>query len=111
MPAIRVAGLRRRLLIDAFCGTYGQYRQDLLDPASALRKFAPQTVLFLLTAREALSMDVTESFQLLPEQSTAAIVVHHPAAKYYVVRAEGGRSESSARQQEPSGQRAIGTPA
>jgi len=35
-------------------------------------------------------MSFTESFQLLPEQSTAAIVVHHPAAKYYVVRAEGG---------------------
>jgi hypothetical protein len=35
-------------------------------------------------------MDYTESFQLLPEQSTAAIVVHHPSAKYYVVRAESG---------------------
>ncbi|HEU5184959.1 MAG TPA: methionine synthase [Gemmatimonadaceae bacterium] len=47
----------------------------------------------LLPAREALGMSFTESFQLLPEQSTAAIVVHHPAAKYYVVRAqntEGG---------------------
>ncbi len=41
----------------------------------------------LLPAREALGMSYTESFQLLPEQSTAAIVVHHPAAKYYVVRA------------------------
>jgi len=28
---------------------------------------------------------LTESFQLVPEQSTAAIVVHHPAAKYYSV--------------------------
>jgi FkbH-like protein len=53
LPAIRVAGLRRRLLIDAYCGAYGQYRQDLLDPASSLQKFAPQTVLFSLTAREA----------------------------------------------------------
>src|SRR5687768_7480992 len=43
----------------------------------------------LLPAREALGMNHTESFQLLPEQSTAAIVVHHPAPKYYVVRAEG----------------------
>ena len=54
----------------------------------------------ILPAREALGMDLTESFQLLPEQSTAAIVVHHPAAKYYVVRApnaEGGmRNEKSA---------------
>ncbi|HEY7406760.1 MAG TPA: vitamin B12 dependent-methionine synthase activation domain-containing protein, partial [Gemmatimonadaceae bacterium] len=44
----------------------------------------------ILPAREALGMDYTESFQLLPEQSTAAIVVHHPSAKYYVVRAESG---------------------
>jgi 5-methyltetrahydrofolate--homocysteine methyltransferase len=41
----------------------------------------------LLPARDALGMNLTESFQLLPEQSTAAIVVHHPSAKYYVVRA------------------------
>src|SRR5688572_17237403 len=44
----------------------------------------------LLPAREALGMSYTESFQLLPEQSTAAIVVHHPSAKYYVVRADSG---------------------
>jgi 5-methyltetrahydrofolate--homocysteine methyltransferase len=40
----------------------------------------------LLPAREALGMDYTESFQLLPEQSTAAIIIHHPEAKYYAVR-------------------------
>jgi 5-methyltetrahydrofolate--homocysteine methyltransferase len=54
----------------------------------------------ILPAREALGMGLTESFQLLPEQSTAAIVVHHPAAKYYVVRANadgGGRIPASAR--------------
>jgi FkbH-like protein len=52
-PAIRVAGLRRRSLIDVHIGAYGQYRQDLLDPTASLRQFAPQTVLFSLTAREA----------------------------------------------------------
>ncbi|HEX2778687.1 MAG TPA: dihydropteroate synthase, partial [Gemmatimonadaceae bacterium] len=40
----------------------------------------------ILPARETLGMDLTTAFQLLPEQSTAAIVVHHPQAKYYVVR-------------------------
>jgi 5-methyltetrahydrofolate--homocysteine methyltransferase len=40
----------------------------------------------LLPARESLGMDYTESFQLLPEQSTAAIIIHHPEAKYYAVR-------------------------
>jgi FkbH-like protein len=54
LPAIRVAGLRRRLLIDIHSGAYGQYRQDLLDPNSSLHQFAPQTALFSLTAREAL---------------------------------------------------------
>jgi len=51
-PAIRVAGLRRRLLIDVHNGAYGQYRQDVLDPNSSLRQFAPQTILFSLSARE-----------------------------------------------------------
>jgi 5-methyltetrahydrofolate--homocysteine methyltransferase len=32
-----------------------------------------------------LGMELTVSYQLLPEQSTAAIVVHHPDAKYYSV--------------------------
>jgi FkbH-like protein len=54
-PAIRVAGLRRTLLIDVHSGTYGQYRQDLLDPASALHRFQPQAALFSLTAREAIA--------------------------------------------------------
>jgi FkbH-like protein len=54
-PAIRVAGLRRRLLIDVHGGIYGQYRQDLLDPGSALHRFQPQAALFSLTAREAIS--------------------------------------------------------
>ena len=51
-PAIRVAGLRRRLLIDVHVGAYGQYRQDLLDPQSSLHRFKPKVVLFSLTARE-----------------------------------------------------------
>jgi FkbH-like protein len=55
LPAIRVAGLRRRLLIDLHSGAYGQYRQDLLDPTSSLHQFAPQTMLFSVTAREAIA--------------------------------------------------------
>ena len=54
-PAVRVAGLRRRLLIDLHSGAYGQYRQDLLDPNSALHRFKPQAVLFSLSAREAIA--------------------------------------------------------
>jgi 5-methyltetrahydrofolate--homocysteine methyltransferase len=36
-------------------------------------------------ARERLRMDVTEAGALVPELSTAAIVVHHPEAKYFSV--------------------------
>jgi FkbH-like protein len=54
-PAIRVAGLRRKLLIEVHSGAYGQYRQELLDPMSALHQFAPQSVLFSLSARDAIA--------------------------------------------------------
>jgi HAD superfamily phosphatase (TIGR01681 family) len=54
-PAIRIAGLRRKLLIEVHSGAYGQYRQDLLDPRSALHRFQPQAALISLTAREAIS--------------------------------------------------------
>src|SRR5207253_6380407 len=51
----------------------------------------------LLPAREALGMELTEAFQLLPEQSTAAVIIHHPEAKYYAVR---GTSSGVSGQQE-----------
>jgi 5-methyltetrahydrofolate--homocysteine methyltransferase len=41
----------------------------------------------LLPARDALGMELTSAWQLIPEQSTAAIIVHHPEARYYAVRA------------------------
>ncbi|HEX2692611.1 MAG TPA: methionine synthase [Gemmatimonadaceae bacterium] len=44
------------------------------------------TVFRLLPASEALGMELTEAFQLMPEQSTAAVIIHHPEAKYYAVR-------------------------
>ena len=39
----------------------------------------------LLPAGSELNMSLTEACQLVPEQSTAAIIVHHPAARYYSV--------------------------
>ena len=32
-----------------------------------------------------LGMSLSSAYQLIPEQSTAAIIVHHPKAKYYSV--------------------------
>jgi len=40
----------------------------------------------LLPAEETLGMELTSAYQLIPEQSTAAVIVHHPQAKYYAVR-------------------------
>ena len=54
------------------------------------------TVFKLLPAREALGMELTEAFQLLPEQSTAAVIIHHPDAKYYAVRGTGAGVSSQA---------------
>lgn len=42
-----------------------------------------EKVFKLLPAEAALGMQLTSAYQLVPEQSTAAIVVHHPAAKYF----------------------------
>jgi 5-methyltetrahydrofolate--homocysteine methyltransferase len=44
----------------------------------------------LLPVADALGMELTSAFQLIPEQSTAALIVHHPDAKYYAVRGEAG---------------------
>ncbi len=37
----------------------------------------------LLPAEKELGMTLTSAYQLVPEQSTAAIIVHHPEARYY----------------------------
>jgi FkbH-like protein len=54
LPAVRVAGLRRGLLFEVFGGAFGQYRQELLDPGSALHAFRPDIVVLSLTARQAI---------------------------------------------------------
>jgi 5-methyltetrahydrofolate--homocysteine methyltransferase len=53
---------------------------DLEDHAQLFR---------ILPAEKALGMELTSAFQFIPEQSTAAILVHHPQAKYYAVRSGG----------------------
>jgi 5-methyltetrahydrofolate--homocysteine methyltransferase len=39
----------------------------------------------LLPAERDLGMSLTSAYQLVPEQSTAAIILHHPQAKYFSV--------------------------
>jgi 5-methyltetrahydrofolate--homocysteine methyltransferase len=76
----------------------------------------------LLPAEAALGMTLTSAYQLVPEQSTAALIVHHPEAKYYAVRGASTApdaqsiaiprppaAEPSATSQQPSAQTAGGT--
>lgn len=45
-----------------------------------------QTLLFDLLKPERIGINLTESFQMDPEASTSAIIVHHPQAKYFDVK-------------------------
>ncbi|CAG0986184.1 partial 5-methyltetrahydrofolate--homocysteine methyltransferase, partial [Anaerolineae bacterium] len=49
-----------------------------LDDHQIVFQLLPETI-------NKLGMELTSAYQLVPEQSTAAIVVHHPEAKYYSV--------------------------
>jgi 5-methyltetrahydrofolate--homocysteine methyltransferase len=45
-----------------------------------------QTKIFALLEPERIGVALSDEFQLVPEQSTSAIVVHHPEAKYFAAR-------------------------
>jgi 5-methyltetrahydrofolate--homocysteine methyltransferase len=45
-----------------------------------------QAKLFELLRPERIGVTLTEEFQLVPEQSTTAIIVHHPEAKYFNIK-------------------------
>ncbi len=50
LPGLRVGALRRGLWLNLYVAGYGQYAQELRDPASPLHGFAPTAVLFALDA-------------------------------------------------------------
>ena len=50
----------------------------------------------ILPAEKELGMELTSAFQLIPEQSTAAVIVHHPEAKYYAVRGQASERDTAA---------------
>lgn len=54
-------------------------------------------VLKLLQA-EKVGIALTDGFQLIPEQSTAAIIVHHPSAVYYSTGVERRQQEAALRE-------------
>jgi len=42
--------------------------------------------LFDILKPERIGVTLTEEYQLVPEQSTSAIIVHHPQAKYFIIK-------------------------
>lgn len=53
MPLLRLHAYRRGLRLETYEAPFGLYRQEVLDPASALYAFKPQTVLFFVDHRDA----------------------------------------------------------
>jgi 5-methyltetrahydrofolate--homocysteine methyltransferase len=54
---------------------------------SACPDLADQAKLFrLIRPEESIGVTLTSAWQLVPEASTSAIIVHHPAAMYYMVK-------------------------
>jgi 5-methyltetrahydrofolate--homocysteine methyltransferase len=43
------------------------------------------TQLFELLEPERIGVELSDEFQLVPEQSTSALIVHHPQAKYFTI--------------------------
>ena len=46
----------------------------------------PVARLLLEVESDELGLELTDEFMLSPEQSTSAIIVHHPSAKYFNVK-------------------------
>jgi 5-methyltetrahydrofolate--homocysteine methyltransferase len=54
-----------------------------------------ETLFRILPVEDAIGVALTSAFQLVPEQSTAALIVHHPEAKYYAVRGAGEENQAA----------------
>jgi 5-methyltetrahydrofolate--homocysteine methyltransferase len=79
-----IAGDDAERISDLFHQKYRGSRYSFGYPACP--NLEDQTKLFqLLDPERTVGVRLTTGFLLEPEQSTSAIVVHHPAAKYFVV--------------------------
>ncbi|HEY8560718.1 MAG TPA: methionine synthase [Pyrinomonadaceae bacterium] len=76
-----IAGADAKELTKLFHQGYQGSRYSFGYPACP--RLEDQTKLFELLQPERIGVELTEEFQLNPEQSTSAIIVHHPEAKYF----------------------------
>jgi 5-methyltetrahydrofolate--homocysteine methyltransferase len=76
---------------------HGQVRKELGLPVNQGKRYSPgypswpeladQTQIWkLLEPDRTIGVSLTEGHQMVPEQSTSAVVLHHPEAIYYIVR-------------------------
>jgi 5-methyltetrahydrofolate--homocysteine methyltransferase len=76
-----------------------QVRRELAIPAGEGKRYSPgypswpdladqRQVWRLLEPDRTLGVSLTEAHQMVPEQSTSAIVLHHPDAIYFIVRGQ-----------------------
>ena len=62
-------------------GSYHGLRYSFGYPACP--RLEDQVPLFELLGAEDIGLELSEEYQIHPEHSTSAIVVHHPSAKYF----------------------------
>jgi 5-methyltetrahydrofolate--homocysteine methyltransferase len=56
---------------------------------------------FRIVPADLIGVELTEGYQLVPEQSTAAIVLHHPQSRYFAVYGGGDTDGPGAPEVEP----------
>lgn len=87
MPLLRLHAYRRGLRLETYEAPFGLYRQEVLDPASALYAFKPQTVLFFVDHRDAGEGSAEAQAQaweslwaLLKERAACSVVMNNFAS-------------------------------
>ena len=78
-----IAGKDATEMVKLFHQGYQGSRYSFGYPACP--RLEDQTKLFELLQPERIGVELSEEFQLVPEQSTSAIIVHHSEAKYFNV--------------------------
>jgi len=73
------AGAIDALLAQGYCGR----RYSFGYPACP--RLEDQAPLFELLQADRIGVSLSEEFQIHPEQSTSALVIHHPRARYFTV--------------------------
>src|SRR5690349_10817791 len=80
---LRIAGQDAKTLSRLFHQEYQGSRYSFGYPACP--RLEDQEKLFTLLDPSRIDVSLSEEFQLEPEQSTSAIIVHHPEAKYFSI--------------------------